>query len=77
MSRLSRYFRLLSAFARFCLTNEMAFRGNFVMKVLVEASGSASSSSSTRRSSPTRARSAAGTRTSICSFSDAITPWKG
>ena len=36
MSRLSRYFRLLGAFARFCLTNEMAFRGNFVMKVLVE-----------------------------------------
>ena len=27
---------MLGAFARFCLANEMAFRGNFVMKVLVE-----------------------------------------
>ena len=34
--RVSRYFRLLSAFGRFCLANEMAFRANFVMKVLVE-----------------------------------------
>jgi viologen exporter family transport system permease protein len=36
VNRLGRYFRLLSAFARFCLANEMAFRGNFLMKVLVE-----------------------------------------
>ena len=36
MTRLARYFRLLGAFARFSLVNEMAFRGNFVLKVLVE-----------------------------------------
>ena len=36
MSGLLRYFRLLSAFARFSLISEMAFRGNFMMKVLVE-----------------------------------------
>ena len=36
VTRVGRYFRLLGAFARFCLANEMAFRGNFVMKVLVE-----------------------------------------
>lgn len=31
-----RYLRLWSAFGRFTLANEMAFRGNFLMKVLVE-----------------------------------------
>jgi ABC-2 type transport system permease protein len=31
-----RYFRLFGAFGRFSLANEMAFRGNFAMKVLVE-----------------------------------------
>ncbi len=36
MERLARYFRLLSSFARFSLANEMAFRGNFIVKVLVE-----------------------------------------
>lgn len=36
MRRAARYFRLFGAFGRFCLVNEMAFRGNFVMKVLVE-----------------------------------------
>lgn len=30
------YLRLLGVFARFSLTREMAFRGNFVMKVLLE-----------------------------------------
>jgi ABC-2 type transport system permease protein len=36
MAAVTRYFRLLSAFARFALANELAFRGNFLMKVLVE-----------------------------------------
>jgi ABC-2 type transport system permease protein len=36
MTRITRYLRLLSAFARFGLANELAFRGNFVLKVLVE-----------------------------------------
>lgn len=36
MSSLLRYLRLWGAFARFDLANEMAFRGNFLMKVLVE-----------------------------------------
>ena len=36
MSRVSRYFRLLGAFGRFCLANELAFRGNFLVKLLVE-----------------------------------------
>lgn len=31
-----RYLRLLGAFGRFTLANELAFRGNFLMKVLVE-----------------------------------------
>jgi ABC-2 type transport system permease protein len=31
-----RYLRLLSAFGRFALAGEMAFRGNFLMRVLVE-----------------------------------------
>src|SRR5207244_187953 len=31
-----RYLRLLVAFGRFTLANELAFRGNFIMKVLVE-----------------------------------------
>jgi ABC-2 type transport system permease protein len=31
-----RYFRLLAAFGRFTLANELAFRGNFLLKVLVE-----------------------------------------
>src|SRR5262245_28211864 len=33
---LGRYVRLLLAFARFSLTQELAFRGNFLIKVLVE-----------------------------------------
>src|SRR5271154_1581741 len=36
MSAMLRYLRLWAAFARFDLANEMAFRGNFLMKVLVE-----------------------------------------
>src|SRR5947209_882547 len=31
-----RYFRLLGSFARFSLLGEMAFRGNYLMKVAVE-----------------------------------------
>src|SRR6266705_4949859 len=31
-----RYFRLLRAFGRYCLANELAFRGNFIAKLLVE-----------------------------------------
>jgi ABC-2 type transport system permease protein len=31
-----RYFRLLGSFARFALANELAFRANFLLKVLVE-----------------------------------------
>jgi ABC-2 type transport system permease protein len=37
MSGLARYLRLWLAFARFGLTKEMAFRGNFLIKVIVEA----------------------------------------
>jgi ABC-2 type transport system permease protein len=33
---MGRYLRLLGAFARFSLANEMAFRGNFLLKVFVE-----------------------------------------
>lgn len=33
---MARYLRLLLAFGRFSLANEMAFRGNFLMKVFVE-----------------------------------------
>lgn len=33
---LGSYFRLLGAFGRFSLNREMAFRGNFLMKVLLE-----------------------------------------
>lgn len=36
MSGPARYFRLLVAFARFGLANEMAFRANFLVKLLVE-----------------------------------------
>ena len=36
MTGFARYLRLLNSFARFSLANELAFRGNFVMKVLVE-----------------------------------------
>jgi ABC-2 type transport system permease protein len=36
VKRVGRYFRLLGAFGRFALANEMAFRGNFIMRVLVE-----------------------------------------
>src|SRR4051812_25042629 len=36
MSGLTRYVRLLGSFARFSLANELAFRGNFVLKILVE-----------------------------------------
>jgi ABC-2 type transport system permease protein len=34
---LSRYFRLLGTFARFALATELAFRANFLVKLLVEA----------------------------------------
>lgn len=33
---MARYLRLLAAFGRFTLANELAFRGNFFLKVLVE-----------------------------------------
>lgn len=33
---LSSYFRLLTVFAKYSLAREMAFRGNFAMKVLLE-----------------------------------------
>src|SRR6516165_7473462 len=36
MHGLLRYFRLWFAFARFALLSELAFRGNFIMKMLVE-----------------------------------------
>ena len=36
MNGLARYGRLLLAFARFSLIQELAFRGNFLIKVLVE-----------------------------------------
>ncbi len=36
MSGLARYPRLLAAFAQFSLAREMAFRGNFLAKILVE-----------------------------------------
>lgn len=36
MPQVSRYLRLLFAFARFSLAREMAFRGNFLAKVFVE-----------------------------------------
>jgi ABC-2 type transport system permease protein len=36
MSGVSRYFRLLGSFARFSLANELAFRGNFMLKIIVE-----------------------------------------
>jgi ABC-2 type transport system permease protein len=36
MHRPTRYFRLYGAFARFALTRELAFRGNFIAKVAVE-----------------------------------------
>ena len=36
MGRLTQYFRLFGAFARFSLANELAFRGNFLLKFLVE-----------------------------------------
>jgi ABC-2 type transport system permease protein len=37
MEGLGRYLRLMSAFARFGLANELAFRANFIVKILVEA----------------------------------------
>jgi ABC-2 type transport system permease protein len=37
MTGLARYFRLFGAFARFSLATEMAFRANFLVKLLVEA----------------------------------------
>lgn len=37
MFGLTRYARLLLAFSRFSLTQELAFRGNFLIKVVVEA----------------------------------------
>ncbi len=37
MFGLARYTRLLLAFSRFSLTQELAFRGNFLIKVVVEA----------------------------------------
>src|SRR5437868_181690 len=36
MAAVGRYFRLWTAFARFALVNEMAFRGNFLIKIVVE-----------------------------------------
>jgi ABC-2 type transport system permease protein len=36
VSRLGRYFRLLGGLARFTLSREMAFRGNFLVKIAVE-----------------------------------------
>ncbi len=36
MVGVTRYLRLFGAFARFSLANELAFRGNFVLKILVE-----------------------------------------
>lgn len=36
MGRLTRYFRLFRAFAQFSLANELAFRGNFLLKIVVE-----------------------------------------
>src|SRR5262245_32043993 len=36
MHRAARYFRLLFAFGRYSLAREMAFRGNFLVKVFVE-----------------------------------------
>lgn len=36
IASLRRYLRLLGAFARYCLTNELAFRGNFIAKIVVE-----------------------------------------
>lgn len=36
MTSSSRYFRLLAAFARFSFLRELAFRGNFLVKVFVE-----------------------------------------
>jgi ABC-2 type transport system permease protein len=37
MGGVGRYFRLMSAFARFGLANELAFRANFLVKIFVEA----------------------------------------
>ncbi|MGE3806685.1 MAG: ABC transporter permease [Gemmataceae bacterium] len=36
MNHAARYFRLFGAFARFSLAREMAFRGNFLIKITVE-----------------------------------------
>jgi ABC-2 type transport system permease protein len=36
MSGVGRYFRLMAAFARFGLANELAFRANFLVKIFVE-----------------------------------------
>jgi ABC-2 type transport system permease protein len=36
VARVARYFRLLAAFGRFSLFNELAFRANFLVKLLVE-----------------------------------------
>lgn len=36
MTAILRYFRLLTAFARYSLARELAFRGNFVVKIIVE-----------------------------------------
>jgi ABC-2 type transport system permease protein len=36
VQKVFRYFRLLGALARYSLANEMAFRGNFLVKILVE-----------------------------------------
>ena len=36
MGSVGRYFRLMSAFARFGLANELAFRANFLVKISVE-----------------------------------------
>ena len=36
MIAIRRYLRLMGAFGRYCLVNELAFRGNFIAKILVE-----------------------------------------
>jgi ABC-2 type transport system permease protein len=36
MTGARRYLRLMGAFARYCLANELAFRGNFIAKIILE-----------------------------------------
>ncbi len=49
---LDKYLRLLGSLARYTLNRELAFRGNFLVKVSVEVLWLASCSPSTARSSP-------------------------